>query len=89
MKFELAEQHTDLPTTLRELEPQAPKQIKPALIEAAQELERWRNIARECADQLEEAARLKSGLMDSESRQIEVQRQIRMTLEQVAARLRA
>lgn len=43
----------------------------------------------QCAMALELAANLRSGHMDSESRVQEVQRQVRLTLTDVAARLRA
>lgn len=49
----------------------------------------YRELCRSCADQLESVVNLRAGLMDSESKQIEVQRQIKQTIEHVIARLRS
>lgn len=53
------------------------------------QVDSYKELCLSCADQLEEAAKQRAGLMDSESKQIEIQRSIRKTIEQVVARLRS
>lgn len=93
MTFELPAAPTDLATELRELEQNAPnvtpKAVRAALVKAAAEIEQWRSTALRCAEQLEEAGRLRTGQMDSQSRLDEVDRQVKFSLRQVAERLRA
>ena len=93
MTFELPSTPTDLATELRDLEQNAPnvtpKLIRAALVKAAAEIEGWRFIATRGAEQLEEASALRVGQMDSSSRADEVNRQVRMTLRQVAENLRS
>lgn len=89
MTFELPEEPTDAASQLRSFEPQAPKQMKAAMIAAAAQLEANTRLMADCAAELEEAAKLRVGFMDSDSRAEQVTRQVRTTLESVAARLRA
>ena len=84
---------TDTASVLRALEENAPnitpKNIRAALLKAAAELEALKTCAGECAEALELAATLKAGQMDSQSRHDEVAKQVRLTLVDVAAKLRA
>lgn len=89
MKFELPEQYPNVATVLRELEPQAPKHIKAVMLQAANELDDFHRIAADAVRELDEAAALRIGMMDSQSRVDEVSRQIRTTLMTIAGRLRA
>jgi hypothetical protein len=94
MTFALADPMTppDLVDHLRELEQTAKRadlaEVRGALIAAAVEIEHWRAIATSAAEQLEEAARLRIGTMDSQSRVDDVTRQVKSTLTQVAHELR-
>lgn len=78
----------DTAQSLRDLEPQAPKALKAVLIQAANELDDLKRLVRDGAQQLELAASLKVGQMDSQSRADEVATQIRMTMVQLAAQMR-
>ncbi len=88
MQFALPEEIPDTIESLRALEAQAPKSIKAVMLQAADELSAIKRAASESAEALELAATLKAGHMDSDSKHIEVQREIRLTLTQVAAKLR-
>lgn len=92
MAFALPDTPADLATSLRELESTAPnvtpKVIRAALIQAAQEIEDWRAMALTHARTLEEATRLRIGMMDSQSKADEVSRQIQLALRQTAQALR-
>ena len=89
LTFQLSDDVSNLPDALRAAEPQAPKQIKPLMLQAANELHDWQRVASDVVRELTEAAELRAGLMDSESRAAEVQRQVRQTMTGAAARLRA
>ncbi len=89
MQFALPEQVPDVAESLRALEAQAPKSLKATMLQAADELVALRRAASESAQALELASTLRAGLNDSESRHEDVQREIRLTLTQVAAKLRA
>lgn len=82
----------DTAALLRELEACAPnptpKNIRAVMIQAATELENHKRLFQDAAQELELAASLRVGQMDSQSRADEVSRQVRMTLQQVAARMR-
>ena len=88
LAFALPDDTTDLAQALEDAEPQAPKAIKPLLIQAARELRALKETAGLCAEQLGIAASLRAGQMDSQSRHDEVARQVRVTLVDVAAKLR-
>lgn len=87
MTFELPEDAADIVEALRAVEPQAPKQIKPLLLQAANELHAWHRLAEAAIAELNEASALRVGQMDSQSRADEVVRQVRAALLGVAARL--
>ena len=89
MTFELPADPIDAASQLRSLEPQAPKHMKAVMIAAAAQLEAHTRLMADCASELEEAAKLRVGFMDSDSRAEQVTRQVRTTMESVAARLRA
>lgn len=78
-----------LSDALRTLEPQAPKPLKAVMLQAATELDALRRAAFDSAIALELAATLRAGYQDSDSRHEEIQRQTRLTLTSVAAKLRA
>lgn len=87
MNFALDETPKDLGAQLREIEQtkgQLSAASKAVLVAAAKRIE----LADDCARQLEEALKLRAGLMDSDSKQQEVQKAIRTTMLNVAARLR-
>jgi hypothetical protein len=58
------------------------------LAQALKQVEEYQELCRQCAQQLDDAASVRAGLMDSDSRRAEVQRQIQSTLAHVAQRLR-
>ncbi len=89
MAFALADDSTDLAQALEDAESQAPKSVKPLLAQAARELRALKETAGECAEALELAASLKAGQMASQSRCDEIAAQVRGTLVDVAAKLRA
>lgn len=94
MGFTAAELSASVDTSilLRELEASAPnptpKAIRAAMIQAATELEDHKHLFQDAAQQLELAASLRVGEMDSQSRALEVGKQVRMTLTEVARRMR-
>lgn len=73
---------------LRHLEPQAPKAIKHAMLCAANELLDHTRMFRHWSEQLELAASIKVGCMDSQNRVDEIQRQVQLTLHTIAAEMR-
>lgn len=85
--FQLPEDAPDIVEALRAAEPQAPKQIKPVLLQAANELCDFRRVAADAVRELREAAELRAGAMDSHSRADEVSRYVRATISGVASRL--
>jgi hypothetical protein len=58
------------------------------LAQALRELQECKELCQSCAAELEQAAGLRCGLLDSDSRRAEVQRLIQATLAAVAQRLR-
>jgi hypothetical protein len=56
--------------------------------QALRQIEEIKDLCRACAQQLEDVSSIRAGLMDSDSRRSEVQRQIQATLAHVAQRLR-
>lgn len=58
------------------------------LAQALKQLEEERALRNACAEQLEQAASLRCGLMDSDSRRAEVQALVQQAIAQVAKRLR-
>jgi len=88
MHFAAPDDTTDLAQSLRDAESQAPKAIKPLLIQAAQFIEHIKRVAPELAQSLDTAAALRCGQMDSQSRADDVANQVRLTLMSTAARLR-
>jgi hypothetical protein len=92
MTFELPPQPTDTASFLRELEQTCakttPKEVRAALITAAQELERWQKLGEDAARQLEEAANIRIGQMDSHARVDEIQRGVKRTLLDLARAFR-
>lgn len=88
MAFEFPEKWSDCAAALRELEPQAPKGLKALMIQAANELDNWKRVAQDAARMLEEASNLRTGQMASQSRVDEVQRQVHLTMTDIASRFR-
>jgi sugar-specific transcriptional regulator TrmB len=88
MTFELPPERSETAAQLRKLEPQASRDLKPVVIQAAQELEAWRNLAKDVANQLEEVARIRMSVMASTSMVEEMQRGVRRTLDEAVRRLR-
>lgn len=86
--FELPPERSETAAQLRKLEPQASRDLKPVVIQAAQELEAWRNLAKDIGNQLEEIARIRMSVMASTSMVEEVQRGVRRTLDEAVRRLR-
>lgn len=65
-----------------------PKEIRTALLEAAKQLERWEKLGDTAARQLEEAATVRIGQMDSHSRADEIQRGVKSTMLELARAFR-
>ena len=93
MTFDLPPVPTDLATNLRDLEQNAPnvtpKVIRAALVDAAKALEAWKAVAESSVAELEEASKLRSGQVDSQSKVDEVQKRVRQALDNVARNLKA
>lgn len=89
LAFKLPDDSADTATALRELEPQAPKAIKAVMLKAADELDAFKRLCEEGAQELELAVSLRAGQMDSQSRADEIAGQVRQTLRSVAERMRA
>jgi hypothetical protein len=89
LAFSLPDESADVAQALRDLEPQAPKAIKAVMLQAATELDAFRRLCEEGAQELELAANLRAGQMDSQSRADEIANQVRQTLRSVAARMRS
>lgn len=89
MKFELPEEIGDISSALMDLEPQAPKNLKPVIVKAAQDIRNMREVIKTVAMQLEQAAVMRVGQMDSQSRADEVVKIISMTLSTCASSLRS
>ena len=89
MQFALPEEVPNTVDSLRALEAQAPKSIKAVMLQAADELQAFKRLAHDSALALELASTLKAGFMDSDNKHAEIAREIKLTLTQVAAKLRA
>lgn len=89
MTFTLPEKIPNLPDALFEAEAKAPVALKTLLIQAANELQSYHRICFESARELEEAAALRAGQHDSDSKRDDVQKQARLTMTRVATRLKA
>jgi hypothetical protein len=91
MTFKLDDAPPDLAATLRELEAEERKlspRARALLVLSATMLESQRSLLEDAAKELEEAAGLKIGMMDSQSRADDVSRQVRATLVTLATRIR-
>ena len=92
MTFELPPEATNTATLLRELEANAPnptpKNIRAAMIQAAQELECWQKVAVDAARQLEEAANIRISQMATTSKVEEIQRGVKSTMLELARTFR-
>jgi hypothetical protein len=90
--FTLPVASADTAKYLRELEANAPKttqrDIRDALIHAAKELEAWKNLGEDTARQLEEAANARISQMATTSAVDEVQRGVKRTMLDLAARFK-
>ena len=88
MTFE-TEPRPDLSWELRDWEPRAPRDLKAILIQASDKLDDLAALLEAGAMELELAASLRVGQMDSQSKADEVNRQVRLTLTGLAERMRA
>lgn len=92
MTVTLPPERTDTATLLRDLEQSAPnpvsKAIRAAMIQAAKELEDWQRLAEDTARQLEEAANVRISAMASPSNVEDIQRGVKRTMLDLAARFR-
>ena len=93
MSFALPEMpQTSTAAMLRDLEQTCPKttphNIRAALITAAKDLERWQKLGQDATRQLEEAANVRIGQMDSHSRVDEIQRGVKSTMLELARAFR-
>lgn len=79
----------DTAQALRDIEQRLPKQHRALILQAASELAAVKETAALCAELLDIAASLRAGQMDSQSRHDEIAIQVRLTLADVAAKLRA
>lgn len=90
--FQLVEPREDTAAWLRELEQNCPRpvsrEIRAAMLQAAQKLEDWQRTAEDCARMLEEAQALRVGQMDSHARVDEIARQIKRAMADAAVKLR-
>lgn len=88
MTFQMPADNTDTASVLRDLEPQAPKNIKSIMIKAAQELEDYKSLCDDVANLLTESSALKIGQMDSQSRADEITTIIKNSVAGAIDRLR-
>lgn len=91
MKFDLPEPSADLVKDLLDIEQtrgQLSAESKAKIVQAAQRIEVLERACWSVAAQLDEAANVRAGLMDSEQRQQEVQNHIRKTMTSAATQLR-
>ena len=78
-------------TRIRELDAtefEAASKPRGPLAQAQRQLVEIKDLCASCAGELEQAASIRAGLMDSDQRRAEIQRTIQATLAQVAQRLR-
>lgn len=78
----------DTADQLRELESQAPKALKPVLIQAARELDDYKRLLAEAAIKLERVQHLRIGQMDSTSRAEEIMREMKSCMGELVAQFR-
>jgi hypothetical protein len=92
MTFEVPSEPTDTASFLRDLEQNCPKttpkEVRAALLRAAQELEAGKHLREDAARQLEEAASIRVGQMDSHARVDEIQRGVKCTMLELARAFR-
>jgi hypothetical protein len=92
MTFELPPEATSTAKLLRELEQSAPnptpKAIRAAMVQAAQELEAWEELAHNAERQLTEAANVRISAMASASNVEDVQQGVRRTMLELARQFR-
>ena len=88
MTAEIERTPEDLIGALTDVAQTGPKQVRALARAAAQELSDLYNVIENAAATLEHAASLRSGQMDSQSRVDEVQKQVRLTLNNTAQALR-
>lgn len=89
LAFKLPDDVADLSEALRGIEQQLPKQHRDLILQAATELAALKQLCHESAQELELAALMRAGQMDSQSRSDEIARQVRATMTGLAERLRA
>lgn len=86
------DQRPDVEAMLRDTEQNCPKttpkDVRAALLAGADEIKRWRVLAQDTSRQLEEAASVRIGQMDSQSRVAEIQRGVKQTMLDLAVRFR-
>lgn len=92
MTFELPEKREGTASKLRDLEASAPnpvpKAIKAAMIQAAQELEAWRNLADDIAAVLEEMTKVRISAMATTSQVEDIQKRQKGQILEAVRRLR-
>lgn len=88
MKFEVPVTVLNVSDALREQESMAPKSLRALLIQAADELDDYRKLIDDAGLELELAASLRVGAMDSESKAMDVSKQVSATIRSVAQRMR-
>lgn len=92
MTFELPPEATSTAKLLRDLEQSAPnptpKAIRAVMIQAAQELEAWEQLAQDAERQLTEAANVRISAMSSASNVEDAQRGVRSTMLELARQFR-
>jgi len=92
MSFALPQIPPDLVSHLRDLEQNAAqstsKEIRAALLQAAQEMDRFHLLAAQIARELDEVSNIRISEMASTSAVSEIQRGIKRTLSEAARRLR-
>ena len=85
-------QRPDVEALLRDIEQNCPKttpkEVRAALITAAEEIKRWRTLAQDTSRQLEEAANVRISEMATTSQANEIQRGVKQTMLDLATRFR-
>ena len=92
MGFALPAEKFSLSESLRDLEQNAPnvtpKAVRAALVDAASALEQHEQRRDDAIRYLEEALALKASAMDSQSRALEIDRQVKNAMRDAVSRLR-
>lgn len=92
MSFKLPDSQPNTASLLRDLEQNCAqstsKDIRGAMVRAAQELEDWKTLAETVASELDEAVSSRISQMASSSRVEEIQRETKQRLASLAQRLR-